>query len=66
MDFLKQTNFRYIVIIIIIILAVINLCKINSQENFADLNEDQNLGSFKVTMNDTNQVMFGDKTLTDK
>ena len=66
MDFLKQTNFRYIVIIIIIILAVINLCKINSQENFMDLDEDQNLGSHKVTMNDTDQVMFGDKTLTHK
>jgi len=66
MDFLKQTNFRYIVIIIIIILAVINLCKINSQENFMNLLEDQNLGIHKVTMNDTDQVMFGDKTLTDK
>jgi microcystin-dependent protein len=66
MDFLKQTNFRYIVIIIIIILAVINLCKINSQENFMNLLEDQNLGTFKVTMNDTNQVMFGNETLTHK
>ena len=66
MDFLKQNNFRYIVIIIIIILAVINLCKINSQENFKDLLEDQNLGGHKVTMNDTNQVMFGNETLTHK
>ena len=66
MDFLKQTNFRYIVIIIIIILAVINLCKINSQENFMNLLEDQNLGSHKVMINSTDQVMFGDKTLTDK
>src|SRR6056300_673454 len=67
MDFLKQNNFRYIVIIIIIILAVINLCKINSQENFANLTEDQNLGpSFKVNMNSTDQVMFGTETLTHK
>jgi len=66
MDFLKQNNFRYIVIIIIIIISVINLCKINSQENFMVLNEDQNLGSHKVTMNDTDQVMFGNETLTHK
>jgi microcystin-dependent protein len=66
MDFLKQTNFRYIVIIIIIILAVINLCKINSQENFMVLNEDQNLGGHKVMIDSTNQVMFGNETLTDK
>jgi len=66
MDFLKQTNFRYIVIIIIIILAVINLCKINSQENFMNLLEDQNLGGHNVMIDSTDQVMFGDKTLTHK
>ena len=66
MDFLKQTNFRYIVIIIIIILAVINLCKINSQENFMDLTEDQNLGGHKVMIDSTDQVMFGNETLTHK
>jgi hypothetical protein len=66
MDFLKQNNFRYIVIIIIIILAVINLCKINSQENFMNLTEDQNIGTFNVTMNSTDQVMFGTETLTHK
>ncbi len=66
MDFLKQNNFRYIVIIIIIILAVINLCKINSQENFMNLLEDQNLGIHTVRINSTDQVIFGDKTLTHK
>ena len=66
MDFLKQTNFRYIVIIIIIILAVINLYKINSQENFKDLLEDQNLAGHNVMIDSTDQVIFGDKTLTHK
>jgi hypothetical protein len=66
MDFLKQNNFRYIVIIIIIILAVINLCKINSQENFIVLDEEQDLGTHTVKINSTDQVMFGDKTLTHK
>jgi len=66
MDFLKQNNFRYIVIIIIIILAVINLCKINSQENFKILTEDQDIGTNTVRINSTDQVIFGDKTLTDK
>ena len=66
MDFLKQTNFRYIVIIIIIILAVINLCKINSQENFKILSEDQDIGTHTVRINSTDQVMFGNETLTHK
>lgn len=66
MDFLKQTNFRYIVIIIIIILAVINLYKINSQENFMILTEDQDLGTHNVMIDNTDQVKFGNETLTHK
>jgi microcystin-dependent protein len=66
MDFLKQNNFRYIVIIIIIILAVINLCKVNSQENFIVLDDDQDIGTHTVRINSTDQVMFGSKTLTQK
>ena len=66
MDFLKQNNFRYIVIIIIIIISVINLCKVNSQENFIVLDDDQDLGGNTVKINSTDQVMFGSKTLTQK
>jgi len=59
MKLLNQEQVIYICIIIVVILASLHLCKINKNEQFKVLTEEQNIGSNNVLIDSTDNVRFG-------
>lgn len=51
-------NFTYILILVVIIIAIIHLYKINNNETFKILSEEQNVGSHNVFINSMEQIIF--------
>jgi microcystin-dependent protein len=51
-------NFTYVLIVVVIIIAIIHLYKINNNETFKILSEEQNVGSHNVFINSMEQIIF--------
>jgi microcystin-dependent protein len=51
-------NFTYVLILVVIIIAIIHLYKINNNETFKILSEEQNVGSHNVFINSMEQIIF--------